>query len=100
MKDLLIIILLIILLLILFIYLHIDKVNIENFLSLHGPFLGPIEFVDKDNNDKLGEYPENWRSIVDNENDYKVTTVKINRGLQGPQGKKGTDAQLLFVRVI
>jgi hypothetical protein len=93
MKDLLLIIILLILLILFYTYLHVDEENIENFVTLPTPFLGPIEFVDsEDVNDVLGEYPENWRENVDNPNDYKVTQVRINRGLQGFQGNPGADA--------
>jgi hypothetical protein len=93
MKDLLLIIILLILLILFYTYLHVDEENIENFVTLPTPFLGPIEFVDsEDVNDVLGEYPENWRENVDNPNDYKVTQVRINRGEQGFRGPPGADA--------
>lgn len=92
MKDLLLIIILLILLILFYTYLHVDEENIENFVTLPTPFLGPIEFVDSETDDVLGEYPENWRENVENVDDYKVTQVKINRGLQGFQGNPGADA--------
>ena len=92
MEDLLLIIILLILLILFYTYLHVDEENIENFVTLPTPFLGPIEFVDSETDDVLGEYPENWRENVENVDDYKVTQVKINRGLQGFQGNPGADA--------
>jgi len=92
MEDLLLIIILLILLILLYTYLHVDEKNIENFVTLPTPFLGPIEFVDSETDDILGEYPENWKDNVENEDDYKVTQVRINRGLQGDQGPPGADA--------
>jgi hypothetical protein len=92
MEDLLLIIILLILLILLYTYLHVDEKNIENFVTLPTPFLGPIEFVDSETDDVLGEYPENWKDNVENEDDYKVTQVRINRGLQGDQGPPGADA--------
>ena len=38
---------------------------IEKFSQLHVPFLGPIEFQDKDSGEKFGEYPQNWESNND-----------------------------------
>ena len=92
MEDLLLIIILLILLILLYTYLHVDEKNIENFVTLPTPFLGPIEFVDSETGDVLGEYPENWKQNVKNKDDYKVTQVRINRGLQGDQGPPGADA--------
>ena len=68
--------------------------TIENFSPLSIPFLGPIEFQDKDTGEKLGEYPKNWKSENDFDTDaledIEVTVVKINKGPQGEGGVPGT----------
>ena len=76
------------------IYLNIDEKTIENFSPLPMPFLGPIEFQDKETGEKLGEYPENWQTNsdfgTDSSENIEVTVVKINRGPQGDTGAAGT----------
>lgn len=71
-----------------------NEKTIEYFSPLSIPFLGPIEFQDKETGEKLGEYPENWESNnnfgTDNPEDIEVTVVKINRGPQGDRGTAGT----------
>lgn len=88
MRYLFVIILLAILIILLHIYLNINKKTLENFSPLPIPFLGPIEFQDKDTGEKLGEYPENWQT--DSPENTEVTVIKINRGPQGNTGKAGT----------
>ena len=94
MRYLLIIITLIILIILLHIYLNIDEKTIDNFSPLPMPFLGPIEFQDKESGEKLGEYPENWQTNsdfgTDSPENIEVTVVKINRGPQGDTGDAGT----------
>ena len=94
MRYLFIIISLIILIITLHIYLNMNEETIEKFSPLSVPFLGPIEFQDKESGEKLGEYPQNWESNndfgTDNPEDIEVTVVKINRGPQGERGKAGT----------
>ena len=94
MRYLLIIITLIILIILLHVYLNIDEKTIENFSPLPMPFLGPIEFQDKETGEKLGEYPENWQTNsdfgTDSPENIEVTVVKINRGPQGDTGAAGT----------
>lgn len=94
MKYLLTIITLAILIILLHIYLNINEKTLENFLPLSIPFLGPIEFQDKETGEKLGEYPENWQTNNDfgtnSPENIKVTVVKINRGPQGDTGAAGT----------
>jgi hypothetical protein len=91
MRYLFIIISLIILIIILHIYLNMSEKTIENFSILSAvPFLGPIEFRDKDDeNEVLGYYPENWRSETKNE-DIQVSVVYIKKGEQGDRGEAGT----------
>ena len=90
MRYLFIIISLIILIIILHIYLNMSEKTIENFSILSAvPFLGPIEFRDKDENEVLGYYPENWRSETKNE-DIQVSVVYIKKGEQGDRGDAGT----------
>tara|TARA_B110000003_G_scaffold276208_1_gene321497 strand:+ start:4359 stop:5087 length:729 start_codon:yes stop_codon:yes gene_type:complete len=71
-----------------------NEKTIENFSPLSVPFLGPIEFQDKDTGEKLGEYPKNWQSNnnfgTDSPEDIEVTVVQINRGPQGVPGTAGT----------
>lgn len=68
--------------------------TIENFSPLSIPFLGPIEFQDKETGEKLGEYPKNWKSKndfdKDSPEDIEITIVKINKGPQGEGGVAGT----------
>ena len=94
MRYLFIIISLIILIITLHIYLNMNEKTIENFSPLSVPFLGPIEFQDKDTGEKLGEYPKNWQSNnnfgTDSPEDIEVTVVQINRGPQGVPGTAGT----------
>ena len=87
MKDLLLITLLVILIILLHIYLNIDEQDIEKFAALPAPFLGPIEFIDKESGEKLGEYPENWET--NKPDNTKVTVIKINRGPPGDRGEAG-----------
>lgn len=87
MKYLLLITLLVILIILLHIYLNIDEQDIEKFAALPAPFLGPIEFRDKESNEKLGEYPENWEK--DSPDNTKVTVIKINKGPPGERGEAG-----------
>ena len=76
------------------IYLNMNEKTIENFAPLSIPFLGPIEFQDKETGEKLGEYPKNWQSNnnfgTDSPEDIEVTVVQINRGPQGVPGTAGT----------
>lgn len=94
MRYLFIIISLIILIITLHIYLNTNEETIEKFSPLSVPFLGPIEFQDKESGEKLGEYPENWESNndfgTDSPEDIEVTVVQINRGPQGVPGEAGT----------
>ena len=94
MRYLLVIITLIILIILLHVYLNVDEKTVENFSPLPMPFLGPIEFQDKESGEKLGEYPENWESNsdfgTDSPENIEVTVVKINRGPQGDTGDAGT----------
>ena len=62
MRYLFVIISLIILIISLHIYLNMNEKTIENFAPLSIPFLGPIEFQDKETGEKLGEYPKNWKT--------------------------------------
>jgi len=96
MKYLFIIISLIILIITLHIYLNINEQTIEKFSPLPVPFLGPIEFRDKESKEKLGEYPENWESNnnLDNPENIEVTVVEIMRGPQGVPGVAGVPADV------
>ena len=96
MKYLFIIISLIILIITLHIYLNINEQTIEKFSPLPVPFLGPIEFRDKESKEKLGEYPENWESNnnLDNPEDIEVTVVEIMRGPQGVPGAAGAPSDV------
>tara|TARA_B000000477_G_scaffold112827_3_gene107891 strand:+ start:3192 stop:3920 length:729 start_codon:yes stop_codon:yes gene_type:complete len=71
-----------------------NEETIEKFSPLSVPFLGPIEFQDKESGEKLGEYPKNWESNnnfgTNNPEDIEVTVVQINRGPQGVPGEAGT----------
>lgn len=88
MKYLLIIILLTILIMLLHVYLNIDEKTLENF----SPFLGLIEFHDKESNEKLGEYSEKWKT--DNVENKEVTVIKINREPWGDTGETGTSSDV------
>jgi len=94
MRYLFIIISLIILIIIFHIYLNTNEETIEKFSPLSIPFLGPIEFRDKESGEKLGEYPKNWETNnnfgTDSPEDIEVTVVKINKGPQGVPGEAGT----------
>jgi hypothetical protein len=71
-----------------------NEKTIEKFGPLSIPFLGPIEFQDKETGEKLGEYPKNWETNnnfgTDSPEDIEVTVVQINRGPQGVPGVAGT----------
>lgn len=71
-----------------------NEKTIENFAPLSIPFLGPIEFQDKETGEKLGEYPKNWKTNNNfgtySPEDIEVTVVKINKGPQGERGQAGT----------
>tara|TARA_Y100000389_G_scaffold200752_1_gene241871 strand:+ start:555 stop:2474 length:1920 start_codon:yes stop_codon:yes gene_type:complete len=99
--------LLIIIFIILFIfYIYINNINIELFFSeelpatqhrilpLSAPDLGPIKFVDfDDENIELGRYPRDWTDGESSESNLQPTIIKIKRGQQGITGAGGVTGQ-------